>query len=118
MKIIDILDEDDLYRRVQSFWIKDDGKPSSAAFQNTSGTDDMSVDLGRLTTPELTASVQEGCGVASFSAELARINKQKVLHIPIPENCSHSSVIGKKTNSIKKKLARGSKIIYLPPEND
>ena len=91
MKIVDILDEDDLYRRVISLWIKDNGKPSSAAFQNTSGTNDMSVDLDRLTTPELTASVQEGCGVASFPAELARINKQKVLHTPIPENCAHSN---------------------------
>ena len=97
MNIIDILDEDDLYRRVSSFWIKESQKLSSGAFQNSSGTEDMSVDLGRLTTPELTASVKEGCGVASFSAGLARLNKQKVLHTPMLENYAHSSVIGKKT---------------------
>jgi len=118
MKIIDIFDEDDLYRRVPSLWIKENGNPTSAAFHNSSNTDDMSVDLGRLTTPEITASEQEGCGVASFSAGLARINKQEVLHTPNNENYAHSSVIGKKTKSIRRKLAKGSNIIYLPSDDN
>lgn len=83
MQIIKILDEDELYRRVPLFWIKENGNPSSAAFQNTTGTNDMSVDLGKLTTPENTASVKEGCAVASFFAGLARKNDQEVLHAPI-----------------------------------
>ncbi len=118
MDIIEILDEDDLYRRVSPFWVKADGKISSGAFQNTSGTEAMSVDLGRLTTPERTASLQKDCSVASFTAGLARSNKQKVNHTPIQENHAHTSVIGKKTQGIKKKLALGSIIVYFPPENN
>lgn len=114
MQIVEILDEDELYRRLPSFWIKLDGNISSAAFQNTSGTDDMSVDLGKLTTPEVTASVKKGCSVGSFKAEFARKNKQNVFHNPMIENYAHSTVSGKKTNSIKKRLAKVSIIILSP----
>jgi len=116
MHVIEIFDKDVLYRRVPFYWVKFNGNLTSAVFQNTTGTDDMSVDLGRLTTPEKTASVKEGCGVASFYASLARRNKQKVLHAPMVGNYAHSSVKGKKTKSIRRKLAKGSTII-LYPEN-
>ena len=112
MHVLEILNEDELYRRIPLFWMKPNGNPSSAAFQNSTGTDDMSVDLGRLTTPEKTASVKEGCGVASFYASLARENKQEVLHTPSVKNDAHSSVRGKKTKSIRRKLANGSKSIF------
>lgn len=114
MHVIKIFNEDKLYRRVPWLWVKPDGNLSSAVFQNTKDTDDMSVDLGRLTTPEKTASVKEGCGVASFYTSLAIQNKQEVLHTPMVENYAHSSVRGKKTRSIKKKLAKGSTIIIYP----
>lgn len=116
MHVIEIFNEDKLYRRVSLLWVKPDGNLASAAFQNTTGTDDMSVDLGRLTTPKKTASVKEGCGVASFYTSLAIQNEQEVLHTPMVENYAHSSVRGKKTKSIKRKLAKGSTII-LYPEN-
>lgn len=114
MKAEEILNENELYRRFPDVWLKDDGSISSAAFQNTSNTDDMSVDLDRLTTPEKTASEYPGCGVASFLAGLARKLGQQVLHDPIPTNIAHSTVRGKKTESIRKKLAKGSTIILLP----
>jgi hypothetical protein len=67
MSAEEILNEDELYRRFPDvFWLRDDGRISSAAFQNTPNTDDMSVDLARLTTPQKTAAVYPGCGVASF----------------------------------------------------
>ncbi|MDP2645314.1 MAG: hypothetical protein Q8P24_10270 [Desulfobacterales bacterium] len=112
MKIIKILDEDELYRRVPSFWLKEGGNVSSAAFQNTSGTDDMSVDLGKLTTPEVTASVMKGCGVASFKAGFARKNEQNVFHNHMIDNYAHSTVRGKKTNGIRKRLAKASIMVF------
>lgn len=115
MHVVEIFNEDEIYRRFLLYWVKPNGNLTSAAFQNTTGTDDMSVDLGRLTTPEKTASVKEGCGVACFYASLARKNKQEVLHTPVVNNYAHSSVRGKKTRSIRRELAKGSKIIF-PPE--
>jgi len=114
MHILEIYDDDELYRRIPLYCVKPNGNLSSAAFQNTTGTNDMSVDLGRLTTPEKTASVKEDCGVASFYASLARKNKQEVIHTPMVENDAHSSVRGKKTKSTRRGLTKGSKIIFCP----
>lgn len=109
-----ILNHDELYRRVPDFWIKENSI-SSAAFQNTSNTDDMSVDLARLTSPIETVSEYPDCGVASFLAGNARNLGQQVLHDPVPQNLAHSTVRGKKNSRIRKKLAECSKII-LPPQ--
>ena len=115
MKTEEILNEDELYRRFLDVWLKDDGSISSAAFQNTSHTDEMSVDLARLTTPEKTVSQYPTCGVAGFLAGLARKLEQRVLHDPIPGNIAHSKVKGQKTRGIRKKLAKGSTVVLLPP---
>lgn len=114
MQIVEILDEDELYRRVPSYWLKEDGSVSSAAFQNTSGTDDMSVDLGKLTTPEVTASAVKDCSVASFQTEFARKNNQNVFHNHMIDNYAHSTVRGKKTSGVRKRLAKVSIIIFTP----
>lgn len=118
MHVLDIYDDDELYRRIPLYWIKPSGNPSSAAFQNTTGTDDMSVDLGKLTTPEKTASAKEDGCVASFYASLARKNEQEVIHTPMVENYAHSSVRGKKTQSIRRKLVKGSRIIFHPEKKE
>ncbi|MCK4815888.1 hypothetical protein KA005_08960 [bacterium] len=115
MKTEEILNEDELYRRFLDVWLKDDGSISSAAFQNTSHTDEMSVDLARLTTPEKTVSQYPTCGVAGFLAGLARKLEQRVLHDPIPGNIAHSKVKGQKTKGIRKKLAKGSTVVLPPP---
>ena len=109
-----ILDDDEILRRILDDWIKENGNISSAAFQNTSNTDDMSVNLSRLTTPEETVSEYPSCGVASFLAGFARELDQKVLHDPILDNIAHSTVRGKKTKSIRKKFAKGSTVILSP----
>ena len=115
MKTEEILNEDELYRRFLDVWLKDDGSISSAAFQNTSHTDEMSVDLARLTTPEKTVSQYPTCGVVGFLAGLARKLEQRVLYDPIPGNIAHSKVKGHKTKSIRKKLAKGSTVVLPPP---
>jgi hypothetical protein len=72
-EIEEIFDEDDLYRRFTDKYLDDNGNLSSAAFQNTTGTDDMSVDLARLTTPERTALDNENYGVAMIKLALQEI---------------------------------------------
>lgn len=114
MQIVEILDEDDLYRRVPPLWMKGDGSITSGAFQNTRDTDDMSVDLGRLTTPEETALAMEGCCVVSFKAKSARRNEQDVFHDPEKDNYAHSTVRGKKTNRIRRELKKASIVILGP----
>lgn len=112
--IEEILDEDDLYRRFRNEYLDNDGNLSSAAFQNTTGTDDMSVDLARLTIPERTASDNEIYGVAIINAGFARSNNQIVIHTPLEDNNAHSTVRGKKSRRIKKKLAESAHIILKP----
>jgi hypothetical protein len=113
-EIEEIFDEDDLYRRFTDKYLDDNGNLSSAAFQNTTGTDDMSVDLARLTTPERTALDNEIYGVAMIKAGFARNNNQIVIHSPSVDNNAHSTVRGKKTRGIKKKLAESAYIILRP----
>jgi len=114
MNIETIHDADELYRRVIEYWIKENSVISSAAFQNTTNTDEMSVDLARLTTPQATALHKTNFGVASFLAGVARELNQEVFHSPVSENYAHSTVKGRKTGSIRKKLVKKSTLILLP----
>ena len=114
MMIEEIVDDDELYRRFPSkMWLKENGKLSSAAFHNTSDTDDMSVDLARLSSPPITA-LDHSNGVAVFTAGFARSLTQRVYHSPQPDNKAHSTVEGKKTKSISRKFANKAKIILYP----
>jgi hypothetical protein len=113
-EIEEIFDEDDLYRRFPGKYLDDAGNLSSAAFQNTGGTDDMSVDLARMTTPETTALDNEVFGVAMIKAGYARGQNQIVFHSPSEGNNAHSTVQGRKTRGIKKKLAESADIILKP----
>lgn len=116
MKVELILDADKLYRRFPGYWLKDDNSVSSAAFQNTSNTNDMSVDLGRRTTSKRIVSGYPSHGVASFIAGLARKLGQKVLHDPFPNNPAHSTVRGEKTRGIRRQLAKSSTVVLLPED--
>ena len=116
MKVENIHDEDELYRRIWRDHFKPDGSVSSAAFQNTTNTFDMSVDLGRLTTPEKTAMGRFDLGVAKFSAKLARQFEQDVFHDPVPENYAHSTVRGQKSRSVRRHFAKGCEVIVYPKE--
>lgn len=114
MDKVEILDKDELYRRIPPWHLKNDNSITSAAFHNTNHTDDMSVDLGKLTTPQKTVSSLEGFSVAVFIAELARKENQEVFHSPEPDNYAHSTVRGRKTRGISRRLAKVSKIILSP----
>ncbi len=114
MNIKTIYDEDELYRRVNEQWIKEDGVISSAAFQNTSNTDEMSVDLARLTNIEKTSLNNSKYGVASLKTIDVRKLDQEVFHSPEQDNYAHSTVKGNKNTRIKKALAKLATPIYYP----
>jgi hypothetical protein len=112
-----IHDNDELYRRVTKDQIKENGTVSSGAFTNTGGTDDMSVDLGRLTSIEETSSFKGLIfGVASFHAGHARQYEQLVFHDPDHEydNYAHTTVKGRKSSTRRKYLAKGAIVRFNP----
>jgi hypothetical protein len=115
-KTEEIFDKDDLYRRFPNEYIDENGNLSSVAFQNTTGTDDMSVDLARLTTPEIAALDNNIYGLSIIKTGFARSLNQIVFHSPLEDNKAHSTVQGKKSRSIRKKLAE-SALIILKPKN-
>jgi hypothetical protein len=114
MEIETIFDNDELYRRITEKHIKEDGCISSAAFQNTSNTDEMSVDLAKITTIEKTTLNNPKYGVASLMAIGARNLDQKVFHSPEQDNPAHSTVKGRKNARIKKALAKVATLIHFP----
>ena len=117
-EILEVInDNDELLRRFTKDQLKEDGRLSSAAFQNTSGTDDMSVDLERLSSLEEASSFKGLIyGVASFHARHARQYEQIVFHDPDHEyeNYAHTTVKGKKSSSRRKHLAEGAIVRFNP----
>ena len=107
----EIFDSDELYRRFPKLYLRPDGTLSPGAFNNTTDTDEMSVELAKLTIPQKTALDNPTFGVASFQAGLARSLNQEVFHDPQPCNNAHSTVRGQKTHSIKNQLAKAAKIL-------
>lgn len=118
-EILEFIDDnDEIFRRFNKDQLKEDGKVSSAAFQNTSGTDGMSVDLGRLSSVEQTSQFRGLIyGVALFHAGHARQHNQIVFHDPDYEydNFAHTTVKGnKKSGKIRKLLADGAIVKFNP----
>lgn len=110
-------DDDELYRRLcLPDWVKDveKGIISSAAFKNRKGTKDLSVDLGRLTQPEITAIDVQQYAVGMIIAGDVRNLGQEVFNNPENDNIAHSTIRGTKTGSTSKKLARKAQLILYP----
>jgi hypothetical protein len=108
---------DELLRRIHPAHIIMDQKlgakrPASAAFDNTSGTNRMSVDLRKL------LSCVKDCikdypnyGIAVFEVALAYELNQTVENSPRSENLAHCDVIGEKPPSVKRKFALRSQLL-------
>lgn len=111
--IIEISDEDQLYRRIFPLHIKENGQVSSAAFKSKDPK--LSVDVAKLTTPKKSLLSYPQHGLASIIAGFCRKLSQKVYHDPLPENLAHGIVEGKKTDSIAKKIALCAILIIPPP---
>lgn len=119
-----ITDAEDLWRRIPQRWIVPDretggSRISSAAFDDHPNGSPMSVYL-------CSVVLAEGRGpntvlmtdfyLAAITAKTARENGQGIHRAPLPEESSHAEVFGKKTKSIKRKLARAAHWVVPPPE--
>jgi len=96
-----------LFRGISAIFIKE-GKLSSAAFSNY----EMSVDRGDMCSATQTQARKSAwIKVASFSHTVPQALNQEIKHDPKPDNNAHTLVIGKKTNSIRRKFAKESTLI-------
>ncbi len=126
MDDLSIRDNSDLLRRIpfvkgsQVVW--DDNvkryKPSSAAFNNTTGSNSMSIVLaeklekGRKPS-DVVMGYDNNC-LISFKARVARENNQRIIHDALPDEPAHGSVIGEKSKKVKRALAKASVWVVEP----
>ena len=120
-----ILDEAELWRRIPPHWIifdKNRGakRPSSAAFDDHQNGSPMSVlladllsEVGRGASDVL--ADYEGYALAAITAGLARRCKQVVVRAPLRDVPAHAEVVGKKTDSVRKRFAVASRWVLPPP---
>lgn len=99
-----------LLRRIPEQWIVEDNgikRISSGAFENTSGTLEMSIDFSsKLSSPADTLRKYPKSFLASFTAKCARDLKQGVIAQPLPDDTAHGAVCGEKTKSIRRQFAK------------
>ena len=79
----------------------------------------MSVDWADIATPQQTFDRWtvwgEGRGVASITAGLCWNNGQEIEYTPDESKPAHSDVVGDKSDRIKKKLAKGARLVIPAP---
>ncbi len=107
--MVEILDEDWLYRRLHAACFKKDGSVSSVAFMTNNFPDNKaSVDLARLTTPEESVN-REGKGWRKLGQLQARGPRDLglgVVHDPLDDNDAHSLFLGADSKAMCRKLSR------------
>jgi hypothetical protein len=116
-----ITNTDLLLRRIPpAWWVYDEAlqrkRPTTAAFDDPEMSVALASVLHDLAEP-LTAPLRghDGFALVSLGPELARACGQAVCRDPLPEDPAHGLVVGKKTESIKKKFARNCAWV-VPPE--
>ena len=119
-----IPNEADLWRRIPPWHFVSDEttggrRVSSAAFDNDPDGQPMSVFLASVMEetcrgPADTVLGHVGFGLASFTAGLARSCGQGVASDPEPDEPAHAVVFGRKTDSVRNKLRRGSRLLIVP----
>ena len=109
-----INDEDELYRRLMHYYVKEDGKVSSAAFQpSRNGRQDaISVDLARKTTAEITLGRDDrGFRLGGLLVAVPRSVGMEVEYRPQPDNNSHCLIVGEFTMTNRRKLADATRVV-------
>ncbi len=109
VEIKEIDDEDFLYRRIHPLhYNKVKAEISSCAFTDP----ETSVDWALYTTPEETIKGYPTYHLASLQAKIPRECSQKVIHDPIiPDNYSHTLIIGRKPRSVAKFIAHNCEFV-------
>jgi hypothetical protein len=121
-----ISDEAELWRRIHPKQWELDGnlgriRPVSGAFDDPSDGTPMSVDLADVYIqmgqgPEAALIGYEEFALAAITARLIRECGLGVARQPLPENPAHAVVFGKKSQKIRRKLAREARWV-VPPTN-
>ena len=116
--IVDVEDDDELYRRLAPNHVNADGSVNSVAFMhNWQPADRLSVDLARLTTPKDSldrAGGREGFKLGVLSATSPRSLGFAVTHDPTPENHSHSVIAGANDKEKCRRLALATVVLAVP----
>lgn len=117
-------DQAELWRRIHpTWWVKDEnlgrGRISSAAFEDSRDRTPMSVTISdRLANKEeaLVMFPQRfpGYGMASLTAGHARSCGQGVHPLPTQDDPAHAYVVGRKTDSTRRRLLRGTTVLLEP----
>ena len=107
--------DDHFLRRIPpEYYNPNTGKVVSAAFQNTSNTERMSVNWMKLSTVDDTLRGYPRFGIASISAELCWSLNQEIESVPSEENPAHCDVVGAKPPSVKRKFRNMAKYLRYP----
>lgn len=112
--MVEVLDRDELYRRVHPYQIKPGGQVSSSAFKDRrhKPLHRFSVDLAKLTSREACiARGGPGFRLIAFLASAVRAIGFRVWHEPEPDNYAHCNVEGENSNDICSQLASQSWLV-------
>jgi hypothetical protein len=105
-----IPDQDHLYCRVHQMYIKLDELAPAAFTNRPTGSESMSVDWAKYTTPEGTRARArkplENAVVQFVAGQVRAVPEQHVEHSPVESNRSHSAVVGRKTEKVRMALSR------------
>lgn len=116
--MVDIVDDDGLYRRLAPNHLRFDGSVSSSAFKVGKAWDNqISVDLAKLTTPEeavARARRPETAGLGILTAGFPRGLGFTVRHDPLLENSAHTLIEGENSRQKSLRLAEEMRILVRP----
>ena len=95
-------------------------RPTSAAFDNDSDGEPMSILIAMVMTEFGLSSADAldghpGYALASITAGTARECNQKVVRDPLEQEPAHGLVVGQKTQGTRRRIARASRWIVTPP---
>jgi hypothetical protein len=119
-----IADDTVLWRRIRpKQWTPDETqgrlrwRPSSEAFHDSPDHSPMSVFIAAETPqPDHVMRGHTGYGLVGFTAGFARQCGLTVVRDPTQEHPSHALVVGRKTGSVRRRLARASQWVIRPSE--
>lgn len=115
-----ISDDAELWRRIPPWHFYFDEKlgrsrPSKAAFEDDGDGSPMSVVLAsEAGPPESALAEHPGYALSAITAGLARACGQLIVRDPTPEEPAHAVVVGRKTDSIKRRFAREARWVVPP----
>jgi hypothetical protein len=115
-----IPDETILWRRIPPRWFHRDEslgrlRPAKAAFDDDPDGSPMSVVIADESRGQAAVLAgHEGYGLAAFTAHLARECRLRIARAPTDDEPAHAVVVGRKTDSVRRRLARGSDWVVLP----